>query len=208
MKRALIKVYKRIICDNNQSMRNFKFQRISVKMLPSYLQSFNYKLHFNLLPVKSMFKEWQLDNDSTCLFCKVGYETVFHLFGTCEKLKGLWNMLKNAHYGLANEYFDYNGERRNFNCDLVNVTKINTRYEKTLVYLNSVVNYNIWRYRNDIRYRFKEFNLEDLMCRIIKSVGYRRKVDQQVTDSFKVPFINQLYEKLVNTKNLYPFDNG
>ncbi len=71
-----------------------------------------------------------------------------------------------------------------------------------------MVNSNIWRYRNDIRYRFKEFNLEDLMCRIIKSVGYRRKVDQHVTDSFKVPFINQLYEKLVNTKNLYPFDNG
>jgi len=201
-------IYKRIVCDNNQSMINFKSYRISVKILPSYLQSFNYKLHFNLLPVKSMFKEWQLDNDSSCLFCNVGYETVYHLFGTCEKLKGLWAILKNTHYQLFNEHFDYNFVRCNFNFDLVNISLNQRRYEKTLVYLNTVVNYNIWRYRNDCRYRFKEFNLKDLMSRIAKSIGYRKRVDQQVTDSFKVPFINLLYNKLVGAINLYPFDNG
>ena len=110
-------IYKKIICDCNQSMRNFKSHRITSKILPSYLQTFNYKLHFNLLPLKSLFKEWYLDNDSCCLFCNVGYETVYHLFGSCEKLKGLWIILKDTHLLLCSEYYDYHFARINSNLD-------------------------------------------------------------------------------------------
>ena len=138
----------------------------------------------------------------------MGYETVFHLFGTCEKLKGLWTILRDTHYSLINENFDYNHMRCNFKFDLVGISSVNKRYEKTLIYLNTVVNYNIWRYRNDIRYKFDDFNLKDLLGRIIRSVGYRRKIDQQVTCSFKIPCINQLYDTLVRVVNHYPFDNG
>ena len=49
---------------------------------------------------------------------------------------------------------------------------------------------------------------KDLLKRIIKTVGYRRNIDAQVTDSFKVPFVNQLYTNLVSVVNNYPFDNG
>ena len=90
-------IYRRIIHNLNRNMINFKSFRILSKVLPSYLQSFNYKVHFNLLPLKSMFREWQLDNDSCCYFCEIGPETINHLFGTCEKLRGLWGILRETH---------------------------------------------------------------------------------------------------------------
>ena len=65
-------VYKRVVYDLNQFMSNFNSHRIVLEILPSYLQTFNYKLHFNLLPLKSMYMEWQLDNNSCCYFCEVG----------------------------------------------------------------------------------------------------------------------------------------
>ena len=85
----------------------------------------------------------------------MGYETIFHLFGSCEKLKGLWEILNDTHYLLVSKHFDY----RDFRCnllqfDLATIQDIDRKYEKTLIYLNTAVNYNIWRYRNDIRYKF------------------------------------------------------
>ena len=91
-------------------------------MLPSYLQTFNYKTHFNLLPIKSMFRDWQLDNDSCCYFCHVGYETTFHLFGTCERLKGLWVILRNVHLSISQGDFDYEYNRQHFCVDLTNAS--------------------------------------------------------------------------------------
>ena len=64
--------------------------------MPSYLQSFNYKLNNNLLPVSTMFREYALDNNSCCLFCSVGPESIFHMFGSCEKLTVLWDTVKSG----------------------------------------------------------------------------------------------------------------
>ena len=200
-------IYKRIIFDFNRCMINFKSFRILSKCLPSYLQSFNYKVHFNLLPLKSMFREWQLDNDSCCYFCGVGYETIHHLLGTCEKLRGLWVILNETHLSIVNENFDYGHERRNFHIDLTSVS-CNRNFEKTLIYLNSIANYSIWRHRNDIRYKFENFSLKALTKKMIRSIGARKRVDPNMSDSFRVPFIDQLYDTLVNAVNHYPFDNG
>ena len=63
------------------------------KYLPSYLQTFNYKLSHELLPVKTMFREYALDNDSRCTFCEIGLETTLHMFGLCEKLEIVWRFL-------------------------------------------------------------------------------------------------------------------
>ena len=43
---------------------------------------------------------------------------------------------------------------------------------------------------------------------MIRSIGARRHVDPNMSNSFRVPFINQLYDNLVGTVNQYPFDNG
>ncbi len=54
-------IYKRIVCDMNKRTGSFRSHCIFAKVLPSYLQTFNYKLHFNLLPLRTMFEEYALD---------------------------------------------------------------------------------------------------------------------------------------------------
>ena len=189
-------------------MINFKSHRILSKVLPSYLKSFNYKAHFNLLPLKSMYREWQLDNDSCCYFCGVGYETIYHIMGTCEKLRGLWVILRQTHFAISAVDFDYEYQRRNFRIDLTTISCGNQTFEKTFIYLNSIVNYSIWKHRNDIRYNFETFNLKTLTSKMIRSIGARRHVDPKLTLSFRVPFIGQLFNALKNAVNNFPFDNG
>ena len=112
------------------------------KFLPSYLQTFNYKLHFDMLPVKTMFREYALDNDSVCYFCSIGPESTVHVFGSCEKLKFLWMFMNKVHFLLTTNYFDYDASRKMFQLDLSNVSCAGI-YEKTLVYFTSVTNYTI-----------------------------------------------------------------
>ena len=70
------------------------------------------------------------------------------------------------------------------------------------------MNYSIWKHRNDIRYNFETFNLKVLTKKMIRSIGARRHVDLKATLSFRVPFIDQLFNALVNAVNNFPFDNG
>lgn len=80
--------------------------------------------------------------------------------------------------------------------------------KKTFIYLNTITNYSIWRHRNDIRYENQTFSLEAIARKIIRSIGARRNVDPKMSESFRVPHINQLYNALVLEVNQYPFDNG
>ena len=70
-----------------------RWELLHHKIMPNYLISFNYKVHFNLLPVKSKFLDFQLDNSSRCKFCNLNYKTLFHIFGKCVKLHILWDFL-------------------------------------------------------------------------------------------------------------------
>ena len=51
------KIYKRIIFNLNERHGKLKYHRILSPILPSYLQSFNYKLCNELLPVNTMYIE-------------------------------------------------------------------------------------------------------------------------------------------------------
>ena len=84
----------------------------------------------------------------------------------------------------------------------------NQTFEKTFIYLNSVVNYSIWKHRNDIRYNFERFNLKVLTKKILRSIGARRNVNPKLSLSYRVPFIAQLFNALLNAVNNFPFDNG
>ena len=91
-------IYKRIILQMNPEFPNMNFNRIFCKVLPSYLQSYNFKLYHNFLPVSTVFRQYALDNDTTCCFCNVGPESIFHVFGSCEKLKILWDIVTGVSY--------------------------------------------------------------------------------------------------------------
>ena len=115
--------------------------------------------------------------------------------------------MQEAYCSITGSNFNFEYCRRNLCIDLTNVL-CNRNFEKTLIYLNTVTNYSIWRHRNDIRYKFESFNLKTIAKKMIRSIGTRRLVDPKMTESFRVPVINQLYDALVGAVNRYPFDNG
>ena len=57
-------------------------------------------------------------------------------------------------------------------------------------------------------YNQESYRLETIARKMIRSIGARRFVDPKMSDSFKVPFIDQLYDNLVLVVNNFPFDNG
>ena len=71
-------IYKRIIYNINRHMEGFKSHCIVSKILPSYLQSFNYKLHFHLLPLKTMFSSKSGDLIMTAAVIFVGLDQNLH----------------------------------------------------------------------------------------------------------------------------------
>ena len=89
-------IYYRIISDIGLSRGEGPvFSRMHNTIFPSHLKTFNYRVHFDLLPVKNKFHQFCLDSDTkiTCPFCSINIESTFHLFAKCSKLFQLWEML-------------------------------------------------------------------------------------------------------------------
>ena len=205
------KIYKRIIVNLNQRVGKLKYYRMLSNVLPSYLQSFNYKLHNNLLPVSIMFREYALDNNSCCFFCCVGPESIFHVFGTCEKLEVLWKIASETVFLLTQKQFDFADIRRNLLLDLVcvNLGAFDDNYEKLLIYLNTVLNHSIWKERNEIKFNFKRFKIDNIVGKVIRSIRGRRNVDNKLLETRRIPFLRDLCSTfLAVAKRYFPIDNG
>ena len=203
-------IYKRIIFKLNERNVKLKYYRILSDMLPSYLQSFNYKLHNNLLPVSTLFREYALDNNSCCLFCGVGPESIFHIFGTCEKLGPIWKVASETILAVTHKQFDFADIRKNLMLDLVCVNVGSDRkFEKLLIYLNTVINHSIWKERNDIKFNFKRFDICNVVKRIIRTTRARRNVDHKLIETKRVPYLGDYcHNFLIVCRKYFPFDNG
>ena len=154
-----------------------------------------------------MFTEYALDTDSRCYFCDVGPESIWHIFGTCEKLKQVWEMLQEVWLAFTNQNFDFGRYRRNLEINLTSVNYSGV-YEKALIYLNSIVNFGIWKMRNDIRYKFEVFNANTLMRKVVRTIGARNRLNSKLAPSFQIPHIDQLFDAITVVINIFPFDNG
>ena len=211
VKGSVNNIYKRIMVNKNNALGvyRFKFYRIMSKFLPSYLQSFNYKLHFDYLPVNTVFRDYALDNDTCCYFCHIGPESIYHVFSTCEKLRPLWQLINEVHYIATDDSFDYARARQAFQIDMVSVDfGRSAAFERTIIYVNSVINWNIWKLRNDIKFNFDKFGLQSLVNRIIRSVGGRKGVDIKLPEAKQIPYIEGLYNAFIYVRRTFPFDNG
>ena len=208
---SISKIYRRIIFTANERKKNVKYSRVLCKMLPSYLCSFNYKVHNDLLPVNTKFRMYCLDNDSCCYFCSVGPESIFHIFGTCEKLEVLWKIATETVFNVTQFHCDFTLLRKNLMLDLVSVPFIINSFstEKMLIYFNTVLNFAIWKERNEIKYNFKIFSLDSVVRRVIRSMTGRRNIDDRLLGNRKVPFIRDLCSIFqAVTKKYFPIDNG
>ena len=66
------------------------------------------------------------------------------------------------------EVHDFDNLKKNMILDLVcvNLGK-DQQFEKFLIYVNTIINYAIWKERNAVKFNFKKFSLSDVIQKII-----------------------------------------
>ena len=157
-----------------------------------------------------MFREYALDNNSCCLFCSVGPESIFHIFGSCEKLQVLWDIASETVFEVTGNSFNFLGAKKSLRLDLVCVDLgNNSSFEKMMIYFNTIINYSIWKERNAIKFEFERFGIDSVIKRINKSMGARRNVDNKLLETRRIPYLRDLCSTFIKVSRRYfPFDNG
>ena len=154
------------------------------------------------MPLNLRFHVYSLYNDSRCYFCKWGPENELHLFGNCEKLSPLWELLDEAVIFALNTPYSFSINRKEKgDIDLVN-TRFNRELEIPLSYLNSIVNHKIYKLRNEIKYEGAVFSLNILFSKIIRTVCSSRAIERRLPELQKIPKLNNLYQGLQMSKHL------
>ena len=143
-------------------------------------------------------------------FCHVGPESIFHLFGTCEKLKELWTIASETVHFLTGRNFDFGYLRINLILDLVSVNLNGfNKFEKMLIYFNSIINHSIWKLRNQIKFEFAAFSIETVISKIIRTMKSRTNMESQIDESKRIPLIRDLCSSfMMFAKRFLPVDNG
>ena len=208
-------VYKRILYDIGVDRgKGPEYNKMHKSIFPSYLKTFNYKVHFDLLPVKNKFHQFCLDSDVkiTCPFCNINMESTFHIFAKCSKLTQLWEVFDETTrvcFGGECSY-SFKVERvKKCHFDMVN-GKYQKVYENLILYVNSVINHNIWKMRNTIFHEDKSFNIVRLLSKISDSLRGRRnieKIEDRLTSCKKVDFLDEYHIALASIKDAM-FDPG
>jgi len=183
-------------------------------IFPSYLKTFNYKVHNDLLPVKNKFHRFALDSDEkiTCPFCNINIKSSFHLFAKCSKLRQLWEMLDEVIRVCFSGHctFSFKSERAHkVHFDLV-YSKYQRNYEKIILYVNSIVNFNIWKFRNKIFHENETFDILKLLNKISASMFARKnieKVEDRLTTCKKIEYLTEFQITFGSIKDAM-FDPG
>ena len=72
-----------------------------------------------------------------------------------------------------------------------------------IVYLNTIINYHIWKYRNDCVHNAYIFEYTVLIARILRTVGARRNWQKRLlTDSRKIIRVDDLYVSMLTIYNI------
>ena len=68
------------------------FERNLVQVKENKLREFNFKVMYNLLPVKRNLYKWRISEDATCITCQVD-EDITHALVTCRLNKNFWKYI-------------------------------------------------------------------------------------------------------------------
>ena len=83
---------------------------------------------------------------------------------------------------------------------------------KLIVYLTAIINYHLWKVRNDCLFKKEVFNYEKIVNRLIRSVGARKNLQQRLDysrESLRIPRMDELLSTMIAVKNItFLFDNG
>ena len=169
-------MYEKIIFAKNKIKRNFpKWPRLHCSVLPNYLKTFNYKASTEILPFKTNFVEFGLDTDSRCNFCNRHADTATHLFCHCITLQPIWRILDQVLQKM-NFTFRFTENRKSSNFYLISAT-IQKDEENLVIYLNSIMNYKIWKFNMKIQYEGDKFCEKKMFKSIIKTIGGRENME-------------------------------
>ena len=170
-------IYKIALKKMNEFNMSPRWKTLHSKVIPNYLISFNYKVHFNLLPVKSKFAEYRLDNNSRCPFCDFGFETLFHLMGKCVKLNIVWDYMDEL-MALLNINYRFSYKRKHLHeFEVMNIRASPPDF-KIILYMTTIINYHLWKYRNLCVHENRQFDQRIFISKLIKSVGARKRLQQ------------------------------
>ena len=207
-------IYHRILCDIGDRRKiEAKYSRMHRSFFPSYLKTFNYKVKFDVLPVKGKLHKFCLDSEEkiSCPFCNVNLESAFHIFSKCSKLMPLWETLDESirvcFGGNCNYSFKVDRYQK-CNYDIVN-SKCQKEYENLIFYISSVINHNIWKKRNLIFHENDSFNVLELLKKICSTLCARKNMEKsdRLTSTKKVNFLHEYYVTLVSIRDAM-FDPG
>ena len=98
----------------------------------------------------------------------------------------MWSFLDKMMKIVLNHKYSFADNRiKLWDYDIVN-TKCNKSTLEVVIYMNTIINFYIWKYRNEPYYNQNEsFQIENLINKIITSVKVRHSLD---------PFIKNLIE--------------
>ena len=151
-----------------------------------------------------------LDNDSRCKFCSIGYESSIHVFAKCLKLEIVWDFFDEV-MGLMNINYTFARQRNLLHrFDIMNLPFCNGTDFQLLVYLNTIINHQIWKCRNECVHENAVFDYNSLISKIMRSVGARKNFQRRMmTEKPKVPRLDDLFVSMLTIRNItYSIDNG
>ena len=92
------------------------------------------------------------------------------------------------------------------------VMNLNTRVNfKVLLYLITIVNFHLWKCRNEFVHQQENFDLEKYIKKLIRSIGARKRlqIHSSINEDRKIPRIDEMFNAIVTLQNVvFPLDNG
>ena len=168
-------IYNRIIdqlASNKTPSTLNVWKNVHHTILPNYLKSFNYKLIWNLLPFKTQYKPFNLDNPQTiCPFCKKGPDSSTHIFVKCKLTQNIRNFVQCNIKNLTKNNLNLTQNLKTINYVFPTFITHNKNFP-LIILLLSISNHQIWKQRYKMIYDNEPYDQQSLITSIKKIFDY------------------------------------
>ncbi|CAK8684698.1 unnamed protein product [Clavelina lepadiformis] len=174
IERKIKKTYERII--QTKKLKAISdlgkiWERTHLKILPSYLRTFNYKCAWNLLPFCNETGNYTPASKNSCPFCKVGPDAAYHVFFKCPQTNKQWKQtIKDAE-----ELLQINLQNENVEslCQLMYNNDRHPNKDQLLTTLITATKHQIWKTRLKCVIDNQAFSLNKLRKDVNKACNSR-----------------------------------
>ena len=97
----------------------------------------------------------------TCDYCNIKEDNI-HLFTTCTRVKKIWKYFQPTYEKLTKQ--QYTPQQHMFTLSAIN---LNSKNKKLILTLTQLIMYEIWTYRNNIKYDKIQLSQETIITKIL-----------------------------------------